>query len=115
MRETMKEIMRGVTYDPTPRPKFATYNTVWYYRDGCKILRLHHTDIAIWSADGETIKLYTGGWQTITTKDRLNRFTPGSRIFSDKGVWYITRGVPFYEGIEVRSTTGGIVDMERSA
>lgn len=116
-RETMREIMANVTYDKSAiRPKFIAPNTVVYYRDGCKVMRLHQTDIMVWSADGATVKLYTGGWQTVTTKERLNRFAPGhGRIFSDKGVWYIAPGVVFYEGIELNATTGAICDMEKAA
>lgn len=116
-RETMREIMSGVDYDKSAiRPKFVAPNTVVYYRDGCKVLRLHHTDIMVWAADGRTCRLYTGGWQTVTTKDRLNRFAPGhGRIFSDRGVWYIARDVVFYEGIELDATTGAIMDLQRAA
>lgn len=116
-RETMREIMSGVEYDKSAtRPKFVAPNTVVYYRDGCKVMRLHSTDIMVWSADGKTVKLYTGGWQTITTKERLNRFAPGvGRIYQDKGVWYIARDVVFYEGIELDATTGAIMDLQRAA
>jgi hypothetical protein len=115
-RETMAEMLRDApAYDATPRPKMAgRNNTLSYYRDGRKVLRLHHTDIAVWSEDGATVQLYTGGWQTVTTKERLNSFFP-CRIFSDRGIWYISHGVPFFEGIEIDSRSGKIIHLETAA
>lgn len=55
--------------------------------DGNIYVRLHTTDIIILSPD-DTFTLNTGGWQTVTTKDRLNKYGP-VRIYQDKGQWYI--------------------------
>jgi hypothetical protein len=45
--------------------------------------------------------LNSGGWQTPTTKERFNRFTPVS-IWQHQHVWYLTPGpVPFFDGIIV--------------
>lgn len=41
----------------------------------CIHLRLHRTRILSWYADGR-ITVQTNGWQTKTTKDRLNSFLP---------------------------------------
>lgn len=113
-RETMREILSGVEYDRERRPKVIANNTVEYYRGGCKVIRLHHTDIIVWGE--KTCRLYTGGWQTVTTKDRLNRFMPGhGKIFSVKGQWHIAPGVPFVEGVELDATTGALVDMAKLA
>jgi hypothetical protein len=59
-------------------------------------LRLHNTDIILWRADGSA-ELRADGWQTVTTKDRLNRFSPvgddgySARypIASDRGRWMV--------------------------
>jgi hypothetical protein len=115
-KETMRDMLAGITYDKEPRPKLIANNTVQYYRDGQKIIRLHSTDIMVYSKDGKTVKLYTGGWLTVTTKDRLNRFSPGrGAIFSDRGTWYMTRGVPFFEGIELNCETGAIEHLAQAA
>jgi hypothetical protein len=58
---------------------------------GERRIRLHQTDIIIFDADGFSV--HTGGYKTITTKDRLNKYLPdGWRVYSDKGTWYLRRG-----------------------
>lgn len=57
-------------------------------------VRLHTTDVVTYHSDG-TITLDTGGWQSYTTKERLNRFTPFS-VGAIAGVWYVTRRNPQY-------------------
>ena len=51
-------------------------------------LRLHATDVLIFTP--EYVELHTGGWYSVTTKDRQNYVT-GARIFSSKGTWYVCR------------------------
>jgi hypothetical protein len=63
-------------------------------------VRLHNTDVVIASVDG-TVRLDSGGWRTVTTKDRMCRYLPsymeidGFRVFaslgSDAGVWRVSR------------------------
>ena len=49
-------------------------------------LFLHDNRIITWFEDGTT-ELSTCGWETVTTKDRLNKFGPLS-IYQSKYVWY---------------------------
>lgn len=85
-------------------------NTRLYRRgDDCYAIRLHETDIITLWADGR-VTLDTGGWQTVTTKARINEYGP-VRVWSDKGIWYCkhsptydggdwTKGaLPFFDGI----------------
>jgi len=65
------------------------------------IVRLHNTDIANLSVDG-SITLTTGGWQTVTTKDRLNKVLALAggkwRVYTEKSLWHVFRledGVPW--------------------
>ncbi len=53
-------------------------------------LWLHATCIVTFNRDG-SIALRTGGWQTVTTKDRLNRVARahGWSVFAKACVWYI--------------------------
>jgi hypothetical protein len=67
-------------------------------------VRLHNTIVVTIHADG-TYTLRTGGWHTVTTKDRINGYSP-ARVFQEKGEWFVaapdfTRRVPFVEGIRV--------------
>jgi hypothetical protein len=50
-------------------------------------IRLHRTNVVHYAKDG-TVTLNSGGWRTVTTKDRINRFSP-LRVWSDKGVWWV--------------------------
>jgi hypothetical protein len=53
-------------------------------------VRLHNTDIVTFYSDGQ-IELNTGGWFTITTKDRMNRYLPAPfSIFSVNGSWHVS-------------------------
>ncbi len=55
-------------------------------------IRLHETDILTFHSNG-AIQFFTGGWKTVTTKDRINRFAPsGISIYSEKFLWYLKIG-----------------------
>ena len=51
-------------------------------------IRLHRTRIISFYRDG-TVELNTGGWQTNTTKDRINVFSP-LRVWQMNHVWYVS-------------------------
>lgn len=53
----------------------------------CIIIRQHNTDIITYYQDG-TVRLNSGGWRTLTTKDRLNQLTRAC-ISQEKGIWYV--------------------------
>jgi len=55
--------------------------------EGKIALKLHDTDIITWLPNGETV-FYTGGYQTVTTKSRMNEFTPSLRIYQKNYQWY---------------------------
>jgi hypothetical protein len=50
-------------------------------------VRLHDTDVVTLHPDG-SYTLDSGGWRTVTTKDRINRYAP-VRLYSDKRVWWL--------------------------
>lgn len=43
--------------------------------NGDVAVRLHNTDVVTYHPDG-TATIYTGGWLTVTTKDRINAYAP---------------------------------------
>ena len=49
-------------------------------------VRLHSTYIVKFYENGK-VTLHTGGWQTVTTKDRINEFITG-RIYQKNHDWY---------------------------
>jgi len=91
---------------PIPRRK-VTNNTYLERRDGDRIaLRLHAIDVLTFAPDG-TVTLDTGGWRTVTTKDRIN-YLDGIRVYSDRGRWFVTipelrETLPYFDGIRLRS------------
>jgi hypothetical protein len=84
-------------------------NNTWLERivtDRLKIVvRLHSTNIVVFHDDGR-VTLHTGGYRTVTTKDRLNQFITG-RVYQKAHQWYYVRhrlGLEqnFAEGMEVQ-------------
>ena len=62
-------------------------------------IKYHATDVVTYHPDG-SMTLNTGGYQTYTTKDRFNRFTP-FRVHSIKGRWFVaddSGSIPFVNG-----------------
>lgn len=83
------------------------YSTV----DGREVTRLHLTDIVESLGNGH-YRINSGGWKTVTTKDRINSALPGYSVYSAKGIWYVGRGgncygngatdsISFYDGIVI--------------
>lgn len=62
-------------------------------------VRLHNTDIVTIHPD-DTYTLNTGGWNTVTTKDRINKYAPGY-VTQRQGIWYLTDGSLFEDGVVI--------------
>ena len=70
-------------------------------------VRYHRTMIVKMDPTG-VLTISTGGWETVTTKDRLNQFLRcrGVSIFQKKGNWYINgtnETLPYQDGMQVLS------------
>lgn len=50
-------------------------------------VRLHNTDVVTVNPD-HTWTLNSGGWRTMTTRDRIESYSP-VRIIQDRGEWYV--------------------------
>jgi len=84
-RRTKSEIMANVE---CIKSSIIANNTVEYHRkSGERVIRLHLTDIITFKPDG-SIVLDSGGWQTVTTKERMNR-APEIQVYQEKSVWYV--------------------------
>ena len=77
--------------------------------DGVSYVRLHGNLIA--EVDDNGIKLYDGGWQSNTTKSRLNalcdEFAFGHGVFQKNWQWFISDrlsgiNIPFISGTSVK-------------
>ncbi len=89
-------------------------NTYARWKDATRDIAicLHSTDVVTFHDDG-TITLNSGGYRTVTTKDRINGILPRPLgVYSNKGVWTLYRKgnnpctvSEFYDGM--RFTTDG--------
>ena len=65
-------------------------------------IMLHSTYVVKIHPDN-TYTLQTGGWQTLTTKDRINQYSP-VRVYQRKYEWFVKingKEYPFMEGMVV--------------
>lgn len=67
-------------------------NTYMQQRDEDAIaVKLHDTDVVTALRDGSVV-LDSGGWKTVTTKDRMNKWLPDPwRVWTERGTWYLGR------------------------
>ena len=66
-------------------------------------IMLHSTYVVKIHPDN-TYTLQTGGWQTVTTKDRINQYSP-VRVYQRKYEWFVKlngKEYPFMEGMVVQ-------------
>lgn len=76
-------------------------NTRLEVRDGGNYaIKLHDTDVVTILPNGNAI-LNSGGWLTLTTKDRINKYT-NARISQRAGIWYMVDGSLFYDGMTIK-------------
>jgi len=102
-QEAIEQLRRG----RGGKKKLANNTYLHETQDGIAV-RLHNTDIVTIHPDN-TYTLNSGGWQTVTTKARINEFSP-ARLGQDKGIWYLYVGagagwskerVAFHDGVKV--------------
>lgn len=74
-------------------------------------VKLHNTIVVYIFASGR-YSLDTGGWRTVTTKDRINRYSP-ARVHQNNNIWYIGDKI-FQDGVVV-SGTGKVLSKLRDA
>lgn len=67
-------------------------NTRIFDRGNHLAIRLHNTDILRIYQDGKYV-IDVDGWQTVTTKQRLNEYLPrGVSIYQERSIWYVNIG-----------------------
>lgn len=89
-RKTKGEILAGVEGITTSR--LVARNTAMYQTvEGAQVMRLHRTDVFRRDADG-TITLDTGGWNTVTTRARMNDALRGTgfSVYTSRGSLYLS-------------------------
>lgn len=70
-------------------------------RDNGIAIRLHNTDIITFKPNGDTV-LNTGGWRTVTTKQRM--CDNGFDVSQVNGIWYMGDHI-FKDGITIKSNS----------
>jgi hypothetical protein len=99
MRRTKQEILSHIDPNTIEKSRIVGHNTLEItYKNGNRAIRLHDTDIITFKTNGDII-LTTGGWHTVTTKERMSRPFSPFYITSRKGIWYINDTIVFYDGI----------------
>jgi len=78
---------------PLQHARMFARNTLRYVtRHGEERTRLHGTDVVREFPDGTAI-IETGGWNTATTRDRINRALEGTAfVFTRQGTLYLAKG-----------------------
>lgn len=73
------------------KAKFVARNTLAIdWENGNKTIRLHNTDVVTFKPSGEIV-LDSGGWNTPTTRDRINLYLPATwYIQTIKGDMFVT-------------------------
>lgn len=74
---------------------------------GSCVVRLHGNKIAV--VGDNFVQLFDGGWQTVTTKSRLNAILsehglPGEKVFQKAHKWFVTvngETVEFFSGMRL--------------
>ncbi len=92
-------------------------NTLAIRRGDDIAIRLHNTDILLWSRD--RVIYDVGEWFTVTTKDRLNRFGPsGFHIHQQNRIWYLAipsfGSIRYYNGLTVDLTTDTVANLSEA-
>jgi hypothetical protein len=70
--------------------------------DGTVAIKLHNTYVVKINPNG-TYTLNSGGWQTVTTKDRINQYSP-RYVFQKNYEWFVKindKIYPFMDGMVV--------------
>jgi hypothetical protein len=82
------------------------HSTLEYTRtDGVRVIRFHRTDVAFHNPDG-SVTVTTGGFETTTTKRRINENLPYGSVYSERGTLFFWSGgkrCPFVDGMTINS------------
>ena len=108
----MRKIERQMNAAISEQREFRSANTAVVNADGISVVLLHGNKIA--EIGDNWIQLFDGGWQSNTTKSRLNAILrehgcPGECVFQQNFKWFVNmknaKGedikVPFFSGMRL--------------
>ncbi len=84
-----------------PQQQKVSGRSTWFFNDGTyNVVQYHATPVVRWNDD--EIILNTGGWMTMTTKDRMNQasnqFGLGFSVHQEDYEWFVyykRKKIPF--------------------
>ena len=102
----MRQIEKNMNSAIKSQTNWAGSNTTVITEDGESRVMLHGNHIATYNHSLKELELYDGGWQSNTTKSRLNalcnEFATGFGVFQKNWNWFISdfsgTAKPFFDG-----------------
>lgn len=111
---TKREVIERFGTSPKENVRRVANNT-WRQisEHGVERIIFHKTAVLTVFPDGAQV-LNTGGWDTVTTKDRINRFARDIGLWSERGTWYVRvhrtgAKYPFLDGMVI-NPDGSVLD-----
>ena len=104
----MRKVEKQMNYALSNKNNWAGSNTTVSYNEltNCSSILLHGHQIATLDHHTNALKLSSCGYQTVTTKSRLNallsEFKYGCRVFQKQFNWYlqsVNQTVDFWDGM----------------
>ena len=104
MRKIEQQMNRAIAN----KADWSSSNTRVEYNNStdCSSIYLHGHQIATYDHNNQAVKLSSCGWQTVTTKSRLNallsEFKYGCKVFQKNFDWYLStvnQTVDFWDGM----------------
>ena len=104
MRKIEQQMNRAIAN----KADWSSSNTRVEYNNStdCSSIYLHGHQIATYDHNNQAVKLSSCGWQTVTTKSRLNAILDevkyGCRVFQKQFDWYLSTNnqtVDFWDGM----------------
>lgn len=95
--------------------RLSPYRTAWTTSAYGGSVTYAHTEIVRW--EGSQVTLRSGGWETPTTKRKMNQaarqFGLRYSVYQHKGDWFVRIGrgrpaVPFVDGMTLDTDTGEV-------
>ena len=112
MRKIEQQMNRAIVN----RNNWSNSNTKVEYNEStnCSTIVLHRTAIAVYDHKNQALKLNSGGYQTVTTKSRLNAILQGliagASVYQKQFEWFLNynnQTHDFMDGMIL--TQGGVV------
>ena len=112
MRKIEQQMNRAIVN----RNNWSNSNTFVEYNSNtdCSTIVLHRTAIAVYDHNTQALKLNTGGWQSVTTKSRLNAILDqvmyGARVYQKNFDWFLSYNNQTYDFMDgMILTQGGVM------